>query len=117
MRAPAARSSVHGSGGGAPGGGGRGRRGADAPRPRDPDPVELDDRPVVTLALALDAEEARDMSTLLVDEEEIVRTEGSERQTEQAEHPDRGPGHGQAERARPVALRLTEAGERPHAGG
>ncbi len=81
------------------------------------DGVELDDRPLVALALALDAEQAGHPPVLLEHIHEIVRAERTERQPEQVEHPDGRTRHGQPERARlgPVGLaqarQLAERGQ------
>src|SRR4051794_19733073 len=73
-----------------------------------PDRVELHDGPVVLPALALGADEARDVTVELVDVQQVVRPEGHERQAEEAEDPDRRAADRQAERPRARALGLRE---------
>jgi len=70
---------------------------ADVARIRHPDRIELDDRPLVADRFALDAHQPRDPAALFVDEHQVVRAEGTERQPEQAEDPDRGPVDREAE--------------------
>ena len=82
---------------------------ADVARIGHPDRVELDDRPLVADALALDADEAGDPALLLVDVHQVVRSERAERQAEQAEHADRRAGQRQAERAGVGAVGLAQA--------
>ena len=69
---------------------------ADVARVQAADRVQLHDRPLVALALALHAEEPGDVAVALEHVEHVVRLERAERQAEQAEHADRRAGHGQA---------------------
>ena len=62
---------------------------ADLARIRHPDGVELDDGPLVSHRLALYADEPGDTAFLLVHEHQVVRSEGTERQSEQTEDADR----------------------------
>ena len=50
------------------------------------DRVQLDDRPLVAMRLALHAQQAREPARLLVDVEQVVRPERAERAAEQIEH-------------------------------
>ena len=52
------------------------------------DRVELDDRPLVAQAFALDARQAGQAAALLVDVQQVCRQEGAERQPEEAEDAD-----------------------------
>ena len=72
------------------------------------DPVELHDRPLVAEAVALHPQQAREPACLLVDVQQVVWPEGSQRQAEQAEHPDRGPADRQPKRSRIDALGLAQ---------
>ena len=72
---------------------------ADVAGVAEPDGVELHDRPLVAVAVALDAEEPAEMAVALVDVEQVVRAEGAERQAEEGEDADRRAGDRQAERA------------------
>jgi hypothetical protein len=56
---------------------------------RRADGIELDDRPLVAEGFALDPDEPGEVAVLLVDEQEVVRSEGAQREPEQAEDADR----------------------------
>ena len=73
-----------------------------------PDRIELHDRPLVADRLALDPDEPGDPALLLVDEHQVVRAEGAERQAEQAEDADRRAVDRQPERARVGAVGLAQ---------
>ena len=82
---------------------------ADIARVALPDRIELDDGPLVAMALALDPEQAADPPVELVDVQQVVRLERAQRQPEQAEHAHPGAGDRQPERA--GGVRLGEPGE------
>jgi hypothetical protein len=83
---------------------------ADIARVGHPDGIELDDGPLVTDGLALDADEPRDPALLLVDVHQVVGPEGAQRQAEQAEHADRRAADRQAERTGVRTVRLAQSG-------
>ncbi len=84
---------------------------ADVAGVAEPDRVELHDRPLVAVAVALDAEEPREVAVALVDVQEVVRAEGTERQAEEGEDADGRTRDRKAERAGARVLGLGEAGQ------
>ena len=90
---------------------------ADVAGVHQPHGVELDDRPLVALAVPLDADEAAQVAVLLVDVQPVVGPEGAERQAEEGEDADGRACQREAQRAgaRVVGLRqpgqLAEGGE------
>ena len=80
------------------------------------DGVELDDRPLVARRVAFHPKEAGQAALVLVDEEQVVRPERSERQPEQAEDSDPWPADRQPERARVDVLLLGEPRQLPEGG-
>ncbi len=76
-----------------------------------PDRVELDDRPLVAMALTLDPQQPAEPALSLVNVHEVVRAERPERQPEEAEHPDRRTAHRQAERAGQGTVVLAQPGQ------
>ena len=71
---------------------------ARAMRDRSADRIELHHGPIVAPVLALDTDQAGDPALHLEHEEQVVRAHRDEWQPEQAEHADRRPVDGQAER-------------------
>ena len=64
------------------------------------DGVELDDRPLIAGAVALDARQAGQSAVLLVDVQLVMGLEGPQRHAEEAEDRDVAGRHRQAERSR-----------------
>src|SRR3970040_2198737 len=75
------------------------------------DGVQLDDRPLVAMRVALDPQQPRDLALLLVDVELVVWPEGAQRQAEQAQEADLAAAHGQAQRAHAAVLGPVALGE------
>ena len=80
------------------------------------DGVQLDDRPLVAGAVALDAQQPREAPLVFVHEQQVVGTEGAERQPEEAEDPDARSADRQAERSRIDVLQLGEPRQFPQRG-
>ena len=68
------------------------------------DGVELDDRPLVAVAVALHAQQPGQVAVLLVDVQLVVRLEGAERHAEEAEDADRAARDRQARATGPMPL-------------
>ena len=84
---------------------------ADVARVAEADGVELHDRPLVAMAVALDADETAQVAVLLVDVEAVVRPECPEREPEEREDADGRAGEREPERAGARVRRLGQARE------
>ncbi len=78
---------------------------ADVAGVHEADRVELDDRPLVAMPVALDPQQAGEVAVALVHVQEVVRPEGPQRQPEEGEDADRRARQRQAERAGARSLR------------
>jgi hypothetical protein len=70
------------------------------------DGIELDDRPVIAVALALDPQQTGEPAVVLEHVQQVVGAEGAERKPEEAEHADRRAAYRQAQRSRRLAVVL-----------